>query len=228
MWQDEPGARKEARRGEVGGEREGLGDRGRETKRGRDTERDAHTKRQSGRVGWERQRTGERPGGVRRQTEPETRDGVGKAEEDEMGRDLFRGRGAPGRGARCTGAAPTPVPGCPTGSTAKCSPPRLEVGTWVLSGCLLSGLEPPGVGDGAPEAEPLASCVECSRLAVRAAVRPVGGLGKRQADAHILMAGSRGVWGSGGLLSAWPFLSAPWGPRNTPPPILPSWPGGNR
>lgn len=161
MWQDELGARKEARRGEGGGEREGLGDRGREIKRGRDSERDAHTKIQSGRVGWERQRTGERPGRVRRQTEPETKDGVGKAEEDEMGRDLFRGRGAPGRGARCTGAAPAPVPGCPTGSTAKCSPPRLEVGTWVLSGCLLSGLEPPGVGDGAREAEPLASCVEC-------------------------------------------------------------------
>lgn len=57
----------------------------------------------------------------------------------------FRRReGGPGRGARCTEAAPELA-------KLKCSPPRLEVGTWVLSGCLLSGLEPRGRGMGPPK-----------------------------------------------------------------------------
>lgn len=64
-----------------------------------------------------------------------------------MGRDLDGG----GPGERGRGALrqpPAPVPGCSRGGTAKCSPPRLEVGTRVLSGCLLSGLEPRGRGMG--------------------------------------------------------------------------------
>ena len=63
--------------------------------------------------------------------------------------------------------------------------------------------------------------MECSRLAVRIAVRPDGGLGKRQAAAHILTAGSRGIWGSGGPLSALPFLPARRGPEKHPPSFLP-------
>lgn len=73
---------------------------------------------------------------------------------------------------------------------------------------------------GPPEAEPLASCVECSRLAGRVAVRPDGGLGKRQAAAHILTAGS-GAFGDVGAAVGPAFPACQRGPEKHPPSFLP-------